>query len=204
MKRQDRSKKKPKRVYRRRAEAGAWLTKDEVSRIVTTVEQHNVDQPERGERDRLIVRLTYRCGLRIGECLDIVPASFDRDGTLHVQRSKGSKPTVTTLEADLIAEVREYIAARDLAKDDLLFPISKQAFNWSFERYCEKAGIDRKKSNPHSLRHGFCQHMIRGGASITQLQRAVGHTSISSTGRYTEATNAEANEAMQRIFGTQG
>lgn len=148
----------------------------------------------------MLIWLTYRAGLRIAETLSITAASFDRDGALHIDRLKGSKDTVTKLDADTVAQIGAYIAERGLQDEDLLFQIEKSTVNYFFEKYCKVAGIDRAKSNPHALRHGFGHLLINSGATLPQIQRAMGHASIASTGVYVAANNQEANGATMRAF----
>ena len=68
-----------------------YLTPDEVRRVIEAAAQIG----RQGERDKLLLTLMYRHGLRVSEAVDLRWQDFDleapKDRTLHVRRIKGSK-----------------------------------------------------------------------------------------------------------------
>jgi integrase len=77
-----------------------YLSPDEARRVVEAAGKVG----RQGERDRLLLTLIYRHGLRVSEAVDLRWSDFDLEApkarTLHVRRLKGSKDSIHTLEPD--------------------------------------------------------------------------------------------------------
>lgn len=167
-------------------------------------------------RDWLMILMTYRHGMRAGEITQLKLSDI-RNGSLNIERLKGSLQTVQPIEnhkgEPLLNEAKglsEWARARPRDSGDALFPshkggcLSAKSFNFIFKKYARLAGLDADKDNPHILKHTLANHLVRAGVDIAYVQTRLGHASITSTMRYVSLSDNEAAEkaknALYAIF----
>jgi integrase/recombinase XerC len=148
-----------------------------------------------GKRDAAILLLLYGCGLRIGEAIGLDRRDIPRTceaATLTVT-GKGRKTRVVPLLPQVREAVRDYLAVCpwDGTGADPLFVGAKGArLN---ARLIQKAmqtlrlalGLP-ETATPHALRHSFATHLLGAGADLRAIQELLGHSSLSTTQRYTD------------------
>ena len=160
-----------------------------------------------GVRNRALLAVLWRCGLRIGEALALAPKDFDPDsGTLVVQRGKGGKRRVVGVDAGTVALVGRWLEVRrtrGIPGGAPLFcslagnPMDQSYVRHMIPRLARKAGVVRR-AHAHGLRHAFAVGMVRDGAPLYVVRDALGHTSIATTQIYLSRVGAhEAVEAMR-------
>lgn len=64
--------------------------------------------------------------------------------------------------------------------------------------YAEKAGIT-KKISPHTLRHSFGTDLLRDTKNIRLVQKALGHSDLSTTMIYTHIVDDELEDALKNF-----
>ena len=149
-------------------------------------------------RDKVFFQLLYACGLRISEAtgLRVRDVDFDR-GMLRVI-GKGDKERALPLKPQVVDVLCSYVADHSL--DHWLFPgrgdgpITFRNMEDRFKAYVRAAGLPEQTS-PHALRHSIAVHYLLGSAPITFVQQLLGHSSLATTGIYTQL----ANDQMRQI-----
>jgi site-specific recombinase XerD len=160
-----------------------------------------------GIRNRALIAVCWRCGLRIGEALALAPKDFDPDtGTLVVQRGKGGKRRVVGVDAGTVAIIGRWVEARrkrGISNSSPLFcslsgrPMDQSYVRHLLPRLARKAGIERRV-HAHGLRHAFAVDLVRSGAPLYVVRDALGHSSIATTQVYLSRVGAhEAVDAMR-------
>jgi site-specific recombinase XerD len=160
-----------------------------------------------GVRNRALIAVCWRCGLRIGEALALAVKDFEPDsGTLVVQRGKGGKRRVVGVDAGTVALVSQWLEVRrklHLPGRGPLFcslagrPVDASYVRHLLPRLARKAGIERRV-HAHGLRHAFAVDLVRSGAPLYVVRDALGHASVATTQVYLSRVGAhEAVEAMR-------
>jgi integrase/recombinase XerD len=139
--------------------------------------------------DRLLVRTTYACGLRIGEVVRLRVADIDsRRGVLVVRQGKGRKDRQVPLSPQLLQELRAYW--QRYRPKDWLFPGVGSAGHRSIgglQRRVTRAvrGLGwNKHVSLHTLRHSYATHLLEAGVDVVTLQHLLGHNDLETTARY--------------------
>jgi len=150
-----------------------------------------------GIRNRALLALLHRTGLRIAEALALRVADVDLDpaaGTVTVMRGKGHKRRVVGFPRDAQADVLRWLDCRKqrgLSGHSLLFctlrgkPMSGQYVRGLLQRLARDAGVDRRVT-PHSLRHTWAVELDREGVPMTAIQHGLGHSRLTTTVRYVD------------------
>lgn len=140
-------------------------------------------------KHRLILRLMYATGLRVGELVELKPEHIDSQRmVIRVQRGKGKKDRYALLTDALLAELRLYWTI--YRPKVYLFegaitgtPIVIRTVQKVFHNACERCFIQRKVG-VHVLRHCFATHLLEQGVDPFVLKTLLGHAQMSTTTRY--------------------
>jgi site-specific recombinase XerD len=160
-----------------------------------------------GIRNRALIAVLWRCGLRIGEARALAVKDFDPDsGTLVVQRGKGGKRRVVGVDAGTVALIGRWLEVRRKrgipGGGPLFCSLARRPLDLSYVRHllprlARKAGIERRV-HAHGLRHAFAVDLVRSGAPLYVVRDALGHSSVATTQVYLSRVGAhEAVEAMR-------
>lgn len=143
-------------------------------------------------RDRAILELLYSSGLRVGELsgLDADDLSV-KEGLVKV-RGKGKKERIVPVGSKAVEALKAYVIERVLLKkrDKALFlnrsgtRLTQRGIRRIVVKYARAVLLD-SRIGPHTLRHTFASHLLQGGADLRVIQELLGHSSLSTTQKYT-------------------
>jgi integrase len=145
------------------------------------------------DRDKLLLTMLFRHGLRLSEATDLRWSDFDLEGkqrTLFVRRLKGSKDSTHTLEPDTVRMLKR---AKEQSDGNYVFrserggPLSPQIVQLIVARAGEVAGLSFKV-HPHQLRHACGFYLAEQGTDTRLIQDYLGHKSIANTVVYTDTS----------------
>jgi len=156
-----------------------------------------------GLRDRAILELLYATGTRISEIAHLRLGDLDlTEGFVRVF-GKGSKERAVPVGSKALEATMDYLKAGrpKLARgvmDESLFlnmrgkGMTRQGFWKILKAYAKRAGLEHV--TPHTLRHSFATHLLKGGADLRAVQEMLGHASISTTQVYTHISRDHLRE----------
>jgi integrase len=140
------------------------------------------------ERDKLLLRLAYRHGLRASEAVGLRWNSFDLDGgSLTIGRAKGGKTSTHTVARDDLSALRKMRKATNgpwVFETERGGPLSVDAMQYIVREAGKLAELG-DELHPHMLRHGAGYALINDGVDVRLVQEFLGHASITSTAIYT-------------------
>ncbi len=148
----------------------------------------------RSLKQRAILMTAYATGLRLAEVTHLQVSDIDSERMMvRVRQGKGQKDRYVMLSPTLLEVLRLYWRAE--RPTTWLFPSKRrdQPINHSVvQRACHQAGLDAglsKRATVRSLRHSFATHLLEAGTNIRIIQTLLGHSSVSTTQRYTYVSN---------------
>ena len=170
-----------------------FLPVDEMFALLDSV----IGDSRQGTRDRAILETLYSTGLRVGELASLDVDSIDRSARYVRVVGKGSKERLVpvgmkALEAlDVYSGAFEEIrrAAENRGVKALFLNLrggrlSTRSIGRIVDAAIERSGLEMKIS-PHVLRHSFATHLLDSGADLRSVQELLGHSSLSTTQKYT-------------------
>jgi integrase len=176
------------------------LTQDEQRAMLDTF---NRRWPTKG-RNYAMVLTMLRTGLRVGEAVALKWEHLDfRTRRLIVREGKGAKDRVVYFDE----EVREALTDwRARAPDSpYVFPTLKGAsMSTTYARQFVKRAARQaevaewERVSPHTFRHTCATELLRETGNLRLVQVALGHSSVSTTQRYTHIAAVDLEDAMAR------
>ena len=144
-------------------------------------------------RDKVMVELSYACGLRVSELVNLKLNSIYFEESYIQVTGKGQKDRLIPINKSTLIIIDEYIKTERLKyniDDSHLFLsqhkkfLTRQRIWQIIKKHIKNAGIT-KNISPHTLRHSFATHLLENGGTLRAIQEMLGHSNISTTEIYT-------------------
>ena len=173
------------------------LTGEEQTRLL---EQPN-PECKTGLRNLCMIRIMLNIGLRASEVIFLKVKHIDwMSGKVYVRQGKGNKDRVLWLGEEDLELLRQWREVKP--ESEYLFTTLKgdtlndRYLRAMVKRLGEQAGIS-KDVHPHMLRHTFATDLYRETKDIRLVQKALGHSDLSTTMIYTHIVDEELEQALK-------
>ncbi len=148
-------------------------------------------------KHRLLIEMLYSSGLRVSEAVNMKVEDLNLEEHMgKVISGKGKKDRHIILSRTLVQDLKAYLAARTKpsvyvfpdpsGEDHVVVRMAQKIVH----RAAKNAGIT-KRVFCHALRSSFATHLLEQGTDIRFIQTLLGHSSISTTERYTKVSTAQ-------------
>lgn len=169
------------------------LSREEVGRLLAACSRRGAA----GVRNRALIVVMWRAGLRVKEALDLHRKDIDlQAGTITVLHGKGDRRRTVGIDPQAAAVIEQWIFRRRALgigpASPLFCTISRPRPGRRMHDSCvretlkdlaRKAGIE-KRVHPHGLRHTHAAELAREGVPVHIIRRQLGHGSLATTERY--------------------
>jgi len=162
-------------------------------------------------RDRALILLLLRTGMRIGELLNTKVHDVDLNNhrIIIYEAEKNSVGRVVYYTEDAKEALLSWLRVRNTFKENLFYgqkdkPLSYEAARSMFKKYLEEAGLLYSGYTLHCLRHTFATDLLNARMPLECLRVLLGHTSLEVTRIYARLTDKTREQeyfmAMERIL----
>ncbi|MCP4607470.1 MAG: tyrosine-type recombinase/integrase [Planctomycetes bacterium] len=158
-------------------------------------------------RDRAMILLLLRTGMRIGELLETTLSDIhlQEQKILIYEAGKTGIGRVVYFSNDARTELEQWLQQRDASQPFLFYnkrrgPLGYAAARSLFMKYVKKAGFEDCGYTLHRLRHSFASELLNAGMRLECLQPILGHTNIEVTRRYARLTDKSREEEYFRAM----
>lgn len=163
-----------------------------------------------GVRNRALLALLWRTGLRISEALDLRPHHVDyATKRVTVLHGKGDKRRTVGIDDYGLFALQPWLIERAMLRLPATAPLfctiqqpgignrmTSAYVRQALHKYGAAAGIP-KRVHPHGWRHTLACDLIREGFPIVNVQAQLGHSNVATTATYLRGMGAD--EAFDRV-----
>lgn len=156
------------------------------------------------DRDKALIEFLYATACRCDEMVNVKLSDIDSDRKEVLLFGKGKKERITYLNARAIVSIQNYLEKRGFTSPYLFAgerkphnKLTVRAVEKRLEQLGEMAGVE---VTPHKIRHTTATDAINKGMPIEQVQRLLGHESISTTLIYAEVDQNNVKNGHEKYI----
>ncbi len=157
-------------------------------------------------RSRAILELLYATGIRCSELVGLDLGAVDLEARTVRVLGKGRKERFVPFGRPAAAALLAYLTVRPLLfpRDEAVFlnhrggRLTDRSVREVVSRRISALALEQKAS-PHTLRHSFATHLLERGADLRAIQELLGHSSLSTTQRYTHVNTRHIMEIYNKF-----
>jgi site-specific recombinase XerD len=152
-----------------------------------------------GIRNRALIAVLWRSGLRIHEALALMPKDLDEErGSIRVLHGKDDEARTVGMDPEAWAILARWLDKRrelgangrgrhpvfcKITRGQVGGPVSASYVRHALKRLAKRAKIE-KRVHAHGFRHTMASELVREGFDLTAIQAQLGHASAATTDRY--------------------
>ncbi|MBI5665414.1 MAG: tyrosine recombinase XerC [Nitrospirae bacterium] len=168
-----------------------------------------MDSPKGGTfiptRDKAFLELLYSSGLRVSELTSLDVVDLDIKESLVRVKGKGRKERIVPIGSKAMEAIQNYLPERISLKkkSPALFlnnrggRLTQRSVRRILVAYSRMINL-KGDISPHTLRHTFATHLLHEGADLRSIQELLGHSSLSTTQKYTHVDIRHLTEVYDK------
>jgi len=193
-----------KEINGNRIDKGRALKISELKKLIKTCNNENNIS---GERDAVIISITYGAGLRRDETANLKTSNYDRkNGTIKI-KGKGNKERKNKINIKIQKILNKWIDKQKTNNEFLFYKIKNNSntnkkitgedIYLIIKKRYKQANIE--KISPHDLRRTYATKLLENGEDLFIVQELMGHTRIETTKKYDKRSEDVKNKAAESL-----
>jgi len=176
------------------------LPKQKARKIVDKEAVDEMIYSARCLRDRLILELQARCGLRVGELLQLKVSDVSERKLILYEPKSGKESEVAYMPEQISRRLNEYISMKNLSPESRVFPICYSAVRSLIGKLGKKVNL---KITPHDMRRHSATYASRNGVPLEIVSKVIlRHQNLKTTQLYLgQVSELEAIRWMDILHG---
>ncbi|HZO75309.1 MAG TPA: tyrosine-type recombinase/integrase [Ktedonobacteraceae bacterium] len=189
---------------------------DDIKRLLAACEEGDINKPDLRRaltaRNRAIVSLFVDTGIRLNELVGLRLGDVDKGTRLLLVHRKGNKWQQVPVSRDGFKPLHQYLSSHrailargeQARRDDPVFladdgePLTYWGVSMLFKRLKKRTEITGKRVSPHQCRRYMATTQLAMGRSPLDVQRQMGHTTLTMTNHYASLTSEHLRRSHEK------